>query len=178
MAALGIPTTRSLAAVLTGEQVIRENSLPGAVLTRVASSHIRVGTFQYFAGRRDTEALGLLADHVIHRHYPNLSSVDDPYLALLSAVIERQAALVAQWQLIGFIHGVMNTDNMSIAGSSNSARTCLSPSFCVCDNALKYLKVRVKSALFRAMRSSRSLPRASSLASTVDKPSLRPRPAV
>jgi len=124
MAALGIPTTRSLAAVLTGEQVIRENSLPGAVLTRVASSHIRVGTFQYFAARRDTEALALLADYVIHRHYPNLTLVDEPYLALLSAVIERQAALVAQWQLIGFIHGVMNTDNMSIAGETIDYGPC------------------------------------------------------
>ncbi len=124
MAALGIPTTRSLAAVLTGERVIRENSLPGAVLTRVASSHIRVGTFQYFAARRDTEALALLADYVIHRHYPNLMSVDEPYLALLSAVIERQAALVAQWQLVGFIHGVMNTDNMSIAGETIDYGPC------------------------------------------------------
>ncbi|MEC8889379.1 MAG: YdiU family protein, partial [Pseudomonadota bacterium] len=124
MAALGIPTTRSLAAVLTGEQVIRENSLPGAVLTRVASSHIRVGTFQYFAARRDTEALALLADYVIHRLYPNLTSVDEPYLALLSAVIDRQAALVAQWQLIGFIHGVMNTDNMSIAGETIDYGPC------------------------------------------------------
>lgn len=124
MAALGIPTTRSLAAVLTGEQVIRENNLPGAVLTRVASSHIRVGTFQYFAARRDTEALALLADHVIQRHYPDLTSVDEPYLALLGAVIERQAALVAQWQLIGFIHGVMNTDNMSIAGETIDYGPC------------------------------------------------------
>jgi len=124
MAALGIPTTRSLAAVLTGERVIRENSLPGAVLTRVASSHIRVGTFQYFAARRDTEALALLADYVIHRLYPSLTSVDEPYLALLSAVIDRQAALVAQWQLIGFIHGVMNTDNMSIAGETIDYGPC------------------------------------------------------
>ena len=110
--------------MLTGEQVIRENSLPGAVLTRVASSHIRVGTFQYFAAHRDTEALALLADHVIHRHHPNLTSVDEPYLALLNAVIERQAALVAQWQLIGFIHGVMNTDNMSIAGETIDYGPC------------------------------------------------------
>ena len=124
MAALDIPTTRSLAAVLTGERVIRESSLPGAVLTRVASSHIRIGTFQYFAARRDTEALALLADYVIRRHYPNLAARDEPYLALLSAVIERQAALVAQWQLIGFIHGVMNTDNMSIAAETIDYGPC------------------------------------------------------
>src|SRR5438046_1922283 len=107
MAALGIPTTRSLAAVLTGESVLRETALPGAVLTRVASSHIRVGTFQYFAARGDTDGVRQLADHVINRHYPQLVNVERPYHALLDAVIRRQAELVARWLLIGFIHGVM-----------------------------------------------------------------------
>src|ERR1700755_2756662 len=115
MFALGIPTTRSLAAVVTGEAVMRETALPGAVLTRVASSHIRVGTFQYFAARGDTEAVKRLADHVIDRHYPQLKAAERPYPALLSAVIGRQAELVARWLLIGFIHGVMNTDNTSIS---------------------------------------------------------------
>jgi len=105
MAALGIPTTRSLAAVLTGEPVYREAALPGAVLTRVASSHIRVGTFQFFAARGDVDGLRLLADHVIARHYPDAGS----YRGLFERVIERQASLVAQWLLVGFIHGVMNT---------------------------------------------------------------------
>src|SRR6202008_1310039 len=118
MAALGIPTTRSLAAVITGELVMRETALPGAVLTRVASSHIRVGTFQYFAARGDIEALRHLADHVIARHYPELLSGDRPYHGLLSAVIARQAKLVARWLLVGFIHGVMNTDNTSISGET------------------------------------------------------------
>src|SRR5205807_5760252 len=108
MAALGIPTTRSLAAVLTGEPVYREAALPGAVLTRVASSHIRVGTFQFFAARGDAEGLRLLADHVIARHYPDAGS----YRGLFERVVERQAKLVAEWLLVGFIHGVMNTDNM------------------------------------------------------------------
>ena len=120
MYALGIPTTRSLAAVLTGDPVYRETALPGAVLTRVASSHIRVGTFQFFAARGDVEALRLLADHVIHRHYPDAGS----YRGLFERVIERQAALVAQWLLVGFIHGVMNTDNMSIAGETIDYGPC------------------------------------------------------
>ncbi|MGB8330728.1 MAG: YdiU family protein, partial [Polyangiales bacterium] len=124
MAALGIPTTRSLAAVATGEQIIRETHLPGAVLTRVAQSHIRVGTFQFFAGRRDEDALRVLADHVIARHYPEASRADNPILALLGAVMERQAELIARWQLVGFIHGVMNTDNMSIAGETIDYGPC------------------------------------------------------
>src|SRR6516165_5137642 len=104
MFALGIPTTRSLAAVITGESVLRETALPGAVLTRVASSHIRVGTFQYFAARGDTEALRHLADHVIARHYPLLAGTERPYHGLLAAVVARQAKLVARWLLVGFIH--------------------------------------------------------------------------
>src|ERR1700738_2347094 len=118
MAALGIPTTRSLAAVATGEPVMRETPLPGAVLTRVASSHIRVGTFQFFAARSDTEGVRRLADHVIERHYPQAANTERPYHALLKGVIARQADLIAKWLLVGFIHGVMNTDNMSIAGET------------------------------------------------------------
>jgi len=124
MAALGVPTTRALAAALTGETVMREEALPGAILTRVASSHIRVGTFQFFAARGDAEALRLLADHVIARHYPDVAAQEAPYLALLEAVIAAQARLVAQWMLIGFIHGVMNTDNMSIAGETIDYGPC------------------------------------------------------
>ena len=124
MAALGIPSTRSLAAVATGERIRRETYLPGAVLTRVAQSHIRVGTFQFFAGSRDYAGVRALADHVIARHYPEASESDNPILALLDAVIERQAALVARWQLVGFIHGVMNTDNMSIAGETIDYGPC------------------------------------------------------
>jgi uncharacterized protein YdiU (UPF0061 family) len=124
MAALGVPTTRALAAVLTGEPVFRETALPGAVLTRVASSHIRVGTFQFFAARGDTEGLRLLADHVIARHYPDAAEAERPYLALLEAVIAAQADLIARWLLIGFIHGVMNTDNMSISGETIDYGPC------------------------------------------------------
>jgi uncharacterized protein YdiU (UPF0061 family) len=124
MQALGIPTTRSLAAVITGESVMRETALPGAVLTRVASSHIRVGTFQYFAVRRDTEAVRRLADHVIARHYPELTDLARPYPALLGAVTARQAELVARWLLVGFIHGVMNTDNTSISGETIDYGPC------------------------------------------------------
>jgi uncharacterized protein YdiU (UPF0061 family) len=124
MAALGIPTTRSLAAVITGEHVMRETVLPGAVLTRVAASHIRVGTFQYFAARGDVEALHRLADHVIARHYPELAGSDRPYHGLLSQVIARQAQLVARWLLVGFIHGVMNTDNTSISGETIDYGPC------------------------------------------------------
>ena len=124
MAALGIPTTRALAVVTTGEKVTRERLLPGAVLTRVAQSHVRVGTFQFFAARGDEEALRLLADYVIERHYPDASQSDRPYRALLDAVIERQAQLIARWQLVGFIHGVMNTDNMSIAGETIDYGPC------------------------------------------------------
>jgi serine/tyrosine/threonine adenylyltransferase len=103
MAALGVRTTRSLAAVLTGEPVYRERILPGAILTRVASSHIRVGTFQHLAARGDTEALRLLADYAIHRHYPAAKKASNPYDGLLRAVIARHAGLVAQWLLVGFI---------------------------------------------------------------------------
>ncbi len=124
MAALGIPTTRSLAAVMTGENVVRETMLPGAVLTRVASSHIRVGTFQFFAARGDTEGVRQLADHVIARHYPEAGNAERPYHALLAAVIARQADLVARWLLIGFIHGVMNTDNTSISGETIDYGPC------------------------------------------------------
>jgi serine/tyrosine/threonine adenylyltransferase len=124
MFALGIPTTRSLAAVITGEPVMRETVLPGAVLTRIAASHIRVGTFQYFAARRDTEAVRRLADHVIARHYPALAGTERPYHALLDAVTGRQAGLVARWLLVGFIHGVMNTDNTSISGETIDYGPC------------------------------------------------------
>ncbi|WP_316159907.1 protein adenylyltransferase SelO [Bradyrhizobium sp. SZCCHNRI20481] len=124
MAALGIPTTRSLAAVVTGEQVYRGTALPGAVLTRVATSHIRVGTFQYFAARQDTDAVRRLADHVISRHYPDLAGTERPYHALLDAVITRQARLIADWLLIGFIHGVMNTDNTSVSGETIDYGPC------------------------------------------------------
>ncbi len=124
MAALGIPTTRSLAAVVTGERVMREMPLPGAVLTRVASSHIRVGTFQYFAARGDTEGVRRLADHVIERHYPKAAKAERPYHALLQGVIGRQADLVARWLLVGFIHGVMNTDNTSISGETIDYGPC------------------------------------------------------
>jgi len=124
MAALGIPTTRALAAVSTGEWVRRETALPGAVLTRVASSHIRIGTFQFFAARRDFESLRHLADYAIARHYPEASAATGPYLALLEGVIDRQANLVARWMLVGFIHGVMNTDNMSIAGETIDYGPC------------------------------------------------------
>jgi serine/tyrosine/threonine adenylyltransferase len=124
MAVLGIPTTRSLAAVVTGENVMRETLLPGAVLTRVASSHIRVGTFQYFAARGDADGVRRLADHVIARHYPQAAKADRPYHALLESVIARQAELVARWLLVGFIHGVMNTDNTSISGETIDYGPC------------------------------------------------------
>ncbi|WP_157016821.1 protein adenylyltransferase SelO [Mesorhizobium xinjiangense] len=124
MAALGIPTTRTLAAVLTGDTVYRETPLPGAVLTRVAASHIRIGTFQYFAVRQDVEAIRLLADHAIGRHFPDLAKRDQPYLALLEQVIAVQADLVARWMLVGFIHGVMNTDNMTISGETIDYGPC------------------------------------------------------
>ena len=123
-AALGIATTRSLAAVTTGETVWRETPLPGAVLTRVASSHVRVGTFQFFAARGDVDAVRRLADHVTARHYPDATGATNPYRALLDQVIARQAELVAQWLLVGFIHGVMNTDNTSIAGETIDYGPC------------------------------------------------------
>ncbi|NNU79750.1 YdiU family protein [Halovulum dunhuangense] len=124
MAALGVPTTRALAAVTTGETVLRETPLPGAVLTRVAASHIRVGTFQYFAARNDIDGLRLLADMVIARHYPDLTATPGPYAALLDAIIGRQARLVAQWMGTGFIHGVMNTDNMAVSGETIDYGPC------------------------------------------------------
>lgn len=124
MAALGIPTTRALAAVATGEPVIRETVLPGAAIARVAASHIRVGTFQYFAARGDTDGVKRLADHVIARHYPAAAESHAPYRALLDAVIAAQADLIARWLLVGFIHGVMNTDNMSVAGETIDYGPC------------------------------------------------------
>jgi uncharacterized protein YdiU (UPF0061 family) len=113
-----------LAAVVTGENVVRETLLPGAVLTRVASSHIRVGTFQYFAARSDVAGVRRLADHVIARHYPDIANAERPYHSLLDAVIGRQAELVARWLLVGFIHGVMNTDNTSISGETIDYGPC------------------------------------------------------
>ncbi|MEM8768723.1 MAG: YdiU family protein, partial [Pseudomonadota bacterium] len=124
MHALGIPTTRALAAVTTGEMVYREEPLPGAVLARVASSHIRVGTFQFFAARSNWEAVTRLADYVIDRHYPECRESDGPYLELLRTVGRRQAALIARWMAVGFIHGVMNTDNSSIAGETIDFGPC------------------------------------------------------
>lgn len=114
MAELSVPTTRALAAVSTGEEVIRERSLPGAIITRVAASFIRIGTFEHFRARDDRAGLKRLADYVIETHYPDLKQADNPYLALLDIVIEGQAALIAKWMHLGFIHGVMNTDNMSV----------------------------------------------------------------
>jgi uncharacterized protein YdiU (UPF0061 family) len=124
MAALGVPTSRALAAVTTGQQVVRETVLPGAVLTRVAASHLRVGTFQYFAARGDAEGMRTLADYAIARHYPEAAQAERPYRALLDGVIGRQARLIAQWMLLGFIHGVMNTDNMSISGETIDYGPC------------------------------------------------------
>ncbi|MEA2119832.1 protein adenylyltransferase SelO [Halovibrio sp. HP20-50] len=124
MAAMGIPTTRALAAVASGERVVRQMAEPGAVFTRVASSHIRVGTFQFAAAQRDEALLKALADHVIERHYPEAASAEDPYMALLEAVVARQAVLIARWMSIGFIHGVMNTDNCSIAGETIDYGPC------------------------------------------------------
>ena len=124
MAELGVPTTRALAAVTTGERVIREGVFPGAVLTRVAASHLRVGTFQYFSARGDTEGTRTLADYAIARHYPEVAQAKEPYRTLLDGVIARQAQLVAQWMLVGFIHGVMNTDNTSISGETIDYGPC------------------------------------------------------
>ena len=124
MAAMGVPTTRALAAVLTGERVVRESFLPGAVLTRVAASHLRVGTFQYFAARGDTEGIRILADYAISRHDPEAAKSDHPYRAFLTGVVVRQAHLIAQWMLLGFIHGVMNTDNTSISGETIDYGPC------------------------------------------------------
>ena len=123
MHGLGIPTTRSLAVVATGEPVYRETAQPGAILTRIAASHIRVGTFE-FAATQGIEALKALADYAIDRHYPQARSEANPYLAFLKAVIDRQAALIARWMQVGFVHGVMNTDNMSIAGETIDYGPC------------------------------------------------------
>ena len=124
MHALGIPTTRALAVAATGEPVYREGALPGAVLTRVAASHLRVGTFQFFAARGDHERLRQLADYTIARHDPDLAGMPDRYLGLLRAVAQRQAKLVAQWMNVGFIHGVMNTDNMALSGETIDYGPC------------------------------------------------------
>ena len=125
MHALGIPATRALAAVATGEAVYRERgTLPGAVLTRVAASHVRVGTFQYFAARGDTDAVRRLADYVIERHYPEAGAAANPYLELLRSVMQRQARLIAAWMNVGFIHGVMNTDNMAVSGETIDFGPC------------------------------------------------------
>ncbi|GEN53678.1 protein adenylyltransferase SelO [Halobacillus faecis] len=124
MHGLGIPTNRSLAVATTGEYVQREDLLPGAVLTRVASSHLRIGTFQYAAGLQDHEQLKALADYAIERHDPDIFDAENPYLAFFEKVIERQAYLIAQWQLVGFIHGVMNTDNMTISGETIDYGPC------------------------------------------------------
>ena len=124
MHALGIPTTRSLAVVTTGESIIREKELPGAVLTRVAASHLRVGTFQYVAQWGTIEDLRALADYALQRHYPDVDADENRYLKLLQAVIKRQAKLIAKWQLVGFIHGVMNTDNMTISGETIDYGPC------------------------------------------------------
>ena len=124
MHALGIPTTRSLAVVMTGEPVYRDTMLEGAVLTRVAASHIRVGTMQWAAAHQDHEALRALSDYTRARHYPELSDAEDPHLSLLHAIVDRQARLIARWQLVGFIHGVMNTDNMALSGETIDYGPC------------------------------------------------------
>jgi serine/tyrosine/threonine adenylyltransferase len=124
MHALGVPTTRSLAVVATGDLVQRETPLPGAVLTRVAASHLRVGSFEYAAATRNLDLLRRLADHAITRHYPGAAMLDNPYLALFEAVAAVQASLVARWMLVGFVHGVMNTDNMTISGETIDYGPC------------------------------------------------------
>ena len=140
MHALGIPTTRALAAVVTGERVFRERPLPGAVLTRVASSHIRIGTFQYFAARGDVEAVERLYGYVIDRHFPGARDSECPPLALLRDVVERQALLVARWMHVGFIHGVMNTDNTALSGETIDL-----------DRALSSIRMSRRSHLARSM---------------------------
>ncbi len=124
MHAAGIPATRALAAVLTGDEVYRETVKPGGVFTRVAASHIRVGTFQFFAGRGDMASVKRLADYTIARHYPDSVQAERPYLALFEAVLERQAQLIAKWTGIGFVHGVMNTDNMAVSGETIDFGPC------------------------------------------------------
>jgi serine/tyrosine/threonine adenylyltransferase len=122
--ALNIPTTRSLAVVKTGEKIVRENLLPGAILTRVASSHIRVGTFQYIAAKQNIDDLNTLVDYTINRHYPEIKSSKNKALDLLNLVIERQCKLVVNWMRVGFVHGVMNTDNMTISGETIDYGPC------------------------------------------------------
>ncbi|MDE2583898.1 MAG: YdiU family protein [Betaproteobacteria bacterium] len=124
MHALGIPTTRALAVVASGEPVYRERPLPGAILTRVAASHLRVGTFEFFSAHTGPDRVRQLADYTIARHYPELARADHPYLELLRAVAEAQAALIACWMQVGFVHGVMNTDNMSLAGETIDYGPC------------------------------------------------------
>ncbi len=124
MSALGVPTTRALAAVLTGDEVRREGAMPGAIITRVAKSHVRVGTFQYFIARNDLPAIEALMQHMINTCYPQLKDASNPAAALFSEVIGTQADLVAQWQSVGFIHGVMNTDNMAISGETIDYGPC------------------------------------------------------
>ena len=124
MAAMGVPTTRALAAVATGEVVVREKLLPGAILTRIASSHLRIGTFQYFAVRKDNDAIRTLAEYALKRHYPDAPSTEGVGLTLLDAVMNAQINLVASWLSIGFVHGVMNTDNMSISGETIDYGPC------------------------------------------------------
>ncbi|MCL4118891.1 UNVERIFIED_CONTAM: hypothetical protein GTU68_004818 [Idotea baltica] len=124
MYALNIPTTRALAAVTTGEDILREGYQPGAVLARIATSHLRVGTFQFFAARQETDRLRQLADYAIARHYPDATEHKNPYIALLSSVCKAQAELVANWMLVGFVHGVMNTDNMTISGETIDYGPC------------------------------------------------------
>jgi uncharacterized protein YdiU (UPF0061 family) len=124
MAALGIPTSRTLAAVTTGEPVYRERPLAGGILARVARSHIRIGTLQYFTSVGDLDGLRLLVEHVIERHYPDTAGADNPALAMYEQVLQRQAALIARWQSIGFIHGVMNTDNMLLSGETIDYGPC------------------------------------------------------
>jgi len=124
MHALGIPTTRALAAVSTGESVQREGAEQGAIFTRVAASHVRVGTFEYFSAREDEVSLKQLADYVIHRHYPECLASERPYLKLLERVAERQTLLVSRWMQVGFIHGVMNTDNMAVSGETIDYGPC------------------------------------------------------
>ncbi len=124
MHSLGVSTTRALAAVASGDKVVREDTIPGGVFTRVARSHVRIGTFQFFAARGQEESVRTLADYVIDRHYPKAREAENPYLALLETVIQKQADLVAHWMQFGFIHGVMNTDNMSIAGETIDYGPC------------------------------------------------------
>lgn len=124
MNAMGIPTTRSLAAIASGEDVLRDTSLPGGVLTRIASSHIRIGTFEYASKLEDKNQIKKLADYSINRHYPEVAEIDNPYLAFFAAVCNEQASLIANWMAVGFIHGVMNTDNMTISGETIDYGPC------------------------------------------------------